>query len=390
MTRIDLTCEHRLEVSPFVSEKKYLHMLSMIEGVQMGGFSAERAATDLKESLSTTDAIHSFAHAMNVRNLAQFDEAPRNWTKIADVETVDDFEPITFESFWLDLGEKLKNGKGNKGKPGISPRVGEGDTYQYTTGYSEERVKAAIEKRGFKYGVTLERIISRLRPVIRQLPGDMLTIALDTDEFLVFQALQDGVTAGNQLKAGTAPVTGGTVTANAKFSVDALRVGLNQIANRKVNNRKVVLAPSYYIVVSSGMGEIVEAELEKAKLFRQMEEPGTGSRTFVYGAPSLGNLGKITGVIESEWIENPDSWYVVPAAGSTRRPGLKKLQLAGRTAPEILVNNFTGTLLRGGNGSSPFDLAHFDNDTVDLKLRQFTNSALITGDQLVWSNGSGS
>jgi hypothetical protein len=389
MTRLDLTCEHRLEVSPFVSEKKYLHMLSMIEGVQMGGFSAERAATDLKESLSTTDAVHSFAHAMNVRNLAQFDEAPRNWTKIADVETVDDFEPITFESFWLDLGEKLKHGKGNKGKPGISPRVAEGDTYQYTTGYSEERVKTAIEKRGFKYGVTLERIISRLRPVIRQLPGDMLTIALDTDEFLVFQALQDGVTAGNALTAGTAPVTGGAVTAKAKFSVDALRVGLNQIANRRVNGRKVVLAPSYYIVVSSGMGEIVEAELEKAKLLREIRNEGTPN-TFVYGAPSLGNLGKITGVIESEWIENPNAWYVVPAAGTSRRPGLKKLQLAGRTAPEILVNNFTGTLLRGGAGSSPFDLAHFDNDTVDLKLRQFTNAALITGDQLVWSDGSGS
>lgn len=389
MTRLDLTCENRLEVSPFVTQRKYEHMSNMIEGLAMGGFSAERAATDLKESLSTTDAAFSFAHIMNVRNLPQFDEATRQWTKIAAVETVDDFEPVTFESLWIDLGEKLKNGKGNKGKKGVAPRVAEGDTYQYTTGYSQENVKAAIEKRGFKYGVTLERILGRLRPLVRQLPNDMLQIGLDTDEFLVFQALQDGATQTTALKAGDAPLSGKAVSAHAKFSIDALRLALSQIPLRKVNGRSVTLASSYYLVVASGMGETAEAEIAKAKQLRTVEEPGNGGQVFAYGAPPVGNLGKVTGVIESEWIENPDAWYVTPAAGASRRPGLVKLQLAGRTAPEILVNNFTGQILRGGSGSTPFDLAHFDNDTVDLKHRQFTNSALITQDQLVWSNGSG-
>lgn len=389
MTRLDLTCENRLEVNPYVSERKYLAMAEMVAGTQMGGFAAERATTDLRESLATTDGVFSFAHIMNVRNLPEFDKAERQWTKIADVETVDDFEPTTFESFRLDLGQKLKYGKGNNGKAGVAPKVGEGDTYQYTTGYSQENVKVAIEKRGFKYGVTLERILSRLRPLIRQLPDDMLQVGLDTDEFLVFQALQDGMGTNRQLAAGTAPVSGATVPANAPFSIDALRLALSQITQRTLNGRKVTLANSYYVVVATGMGEIVETELDKAKLLRQIVTP-TGGSDFYYGAPSLGNLGKIAGAIESEWIDDADAWYVVPAAGTSRRPGLKKLQLAGRTAPEVLVNNFTGTLLRGGNGSSPFDLAHFDNDTVDLKHRQFTNAAMITNDQAIWSNGSGS
>lgn len=388
MTRLDLTCENRLEVNPHVSERKYLAMAEMVAGTQMGGFAAERATTDLRESLATTDGVFSFTHLLNVRNLPEFDKAERQWTKIASVETVDDFEPTTFESFRIDLGDKLKYGKGNKGKAGVAPRVAEGDTYQYTTGYSQENVKVAIEKRGFKYGVTLERILSRLRPVIRQLPDDMLQIGLDTDEFLVFQALQDGLGTNRQLAAGTAPVSGVAVPANAAFSIDALRLALTQITQRVLNGRKVTLASSYYIVVATGMGEIVEAELDKAKLLRQIVTP-TGGSDFYYGAPSLGNLGRIAGVIESEWINDPDAWYVTPAAGASRRPGLVKLQLAGRTAPEVLVNNFTGTLLRGGNGSSPFDLAHFDNDTVDLKHRQFTNSAMITSDQAIWSNGSG-
>lgn len=393
MTRLDLTCENRLEVPYFVTERKFLRMGEMLAGINMGGFSAERALVDLRESISSTDASFSFAHAMNVKNLEQFDKAERHWTKIADIETVDDFEPVTFESLWIDLGEKLKYGKGNKGKKGVAPRVAEGDTYQYTTGYSQENVKAAIEKRGFKYGVTLERILGRLRPLIRQLPNDMLQIGLDTDEYLVFQALQDGATASaarTALKAGVAPISGKAVTANAKFSIDALRLGLSQVTLRKVNGRTVTLASSYWLVVAPGMGETAEAEIAKAKQLRTVEEPGDGGKVFAYGAPPVGNLGKITGVIESEWIENPDAWYVTPAAGTSRRPGLKKLQLAGRTAPEVLVNNFTGTLTNGGNGSSPFDLAHFDNDTVDLKHRQFTNAASITQDQLVWSDGSGS
>lgn len=388
MSKIDLTCENRLEVHPFVSERAFLRMSEMLAGIKMGGFAAERAALDLKETLSTTTAPFAFAHAISSKNLEDWDKAERQWTKIADVETVDDFEPVTFETLRWNVGEDLKYGKGNKGNAGVSPIVAEGDTYQYTFGYSEESVSAALQKRGFKVGdLTLERILSRLRPLVRQLPADMLDIALNTDEFLVFDALQSSVVTGTSLKAGTAPVSGASVPINAAFSIDALRLGLTQITQRKVADRKVTLASSYYIVVASGYGEIVQAELDKAKLLRQIVDPASGSPQFYYGAPSLGNLGKIAGVIESEWITSDTAWYVVPAAGTSKRPGLKKLQLAGRTAPEVLVNNFTGTVI-SGNGGDAFDLAHFDNDVVDLKLRQFTNSALITQDQIVWSKGT--
>lgn len=383
MSAIDLTCEGRLEVLPFVNERKVLAMREMIKGINMGGFAADRAATDLRETLATTDGVFSFAHLANIRNLPDWDKAERQWQKIASTETVDDFEKTTFQRLDFNF-ETLKHGKGNKGNR-VSPKVGELDTYQYAFGYTQEQVQAAIEKRGFKFGLSLERIISKLRPYVRDLPGDMLEIALDTDEFLVFDALQTSTTNASRIAAGNAPITGTAVPANSPFSVDALRLLLSQIGARTVGTRKVQLAPRYYIVVASGQGESVEAALEFAKTQIRIQD---GAVT--YGPQPQGNLGKIAGVIESEWITSSTAWYVVPAAGSTRRPGLVKLQLSGRTAPEILVNNFTGSLLRGGNGSSPFDLAHFDNDSVDLKLRQFTNSALITQEQLGWSSGAGS
>jgi hypothetical protein len=383
MTKLDLTAGGRLEVSPFVNQKKIEAMSHLIAVSQSGGFAAEKARVQLKETLSTSDAIFSLAHLVNIRNLPEYDAAPRQWTKIAAVETVDDFTPTSFQRLVPNF-DNLKFGKGNKGKPGVSPVVAELDTYQYAYGYAEESVKFAIEKRGFKWGVSLERIINNASREIRQIPGDMLNVALDTDEFLVFDALQSNVVSSSELLAGTDTATGTAVVADAPFSASAARVLFSQIASRQdtLTKRKVGLANSYYVVVALGQAEFVQAQLD---LYANIATITDGS--IVFGKPSVGNLSKITGVIESEWITSDTAWYLVPAAGTTRRPSLVKLQLAGRTAPEVLVNNFTGQPIGANNGSDPFTLAHFDNDSVDLKLRQFTNSALITQQQLGWSSG---
>ncbi len=387
--KIDLTSGGRFEVSPFVNDKKFLKMAEMVSAMNSGGFAAERATTDLREVLTTTDGIHSFAALANARNLPKWDAAPRQWQKIASVETVDDFEPVTFERLDLNLSDGLKSGLGNGGKR-IAPKVREGGTYQETFGFTEESVKAQIEKRGFRTSLTLERILSRLRPTVRELPDAMLQIALDTDEALVMDALQLGASSTTHQTAGTAPISGATVPANAPFSIDALRLALSQVAARvDAYGNPIQLANSYYIVVRTGLGESVQAALDFARQLNGVRQDIAGGQ-LIYGGLPQGNLGRVTGVIESPWITDADAWYVVPAAGSSFKTGLVKLQLAGRTAPEILVSNFTGTLIRGGSGSSPFDLCSFDADVVSVKHRQFTSAALITQEQIVWSNGSGS
>lgn len=382
MTKLDLTANGRLEVHPYVNERKLGRMSEMIEGAGMGGFAAERARTDLKETLSTSDAAFSLAHLANLRNLPDFDEAPRQWTLIANTETVDDFKPTTFYSLRQTLGDNLEYGKDTDGQH-VSPRVAELDTYQYTFGYEEESIKVAIEKRGFKYGISLEEIINDPSRRIRTVPRDMLDIALDTDEFLVFRALQDGADAAHDLTGGVDPVTGDTVPANAEVSAAAIRYALGEIARRTLNGRRVTLANQYYVVVPLGTKESLEADLARERSIIQVV-----NGNITYGPTPQGNLSRLAGVIESEWVTDDGRWYLVPAAGSTRRIGLVKLELAGRTAPEILVNNFTGSSL-GGGSVDPFVAAHFDNDSVDLKLRQFTNSALVTQDQLIWSTGAG-
>jgi hypothetical protein len=137
-----------------------------------------------------------------------------------------------------------------------------------------------------------------------------------------------------------------------------------------------------------GYAEQVELELAKARSLIQVSD---GNFVYGPGAVPLGALGRIQGAIESEWVEVNGSnvpWYLVPAAGTTRRTSLVRLNLAGYTAPEVFVSNFNGVSLGGGN-VDPFRAFSFDNDSVDLKFRQFTNAALISEDQQVWSTGAG-
>lgn len=389
--RIDLSAGGRLEVHPFVTEAKVREMSSLIDVANSASMDAPYARVRLAQSLSTSDAVFSLAQLINLKNLPDYDVADENnnWRKIASVETVDNFKPQTFYTLRANFSN-LQYGKDNADNAYVSPKVAEGDTYQYAYGYTEESIQASIHKRGFKFGVTLEDIINDPTQRIRRIPADMLQIALDTDDFLVFRALQDGAAAApaRQQQAGNAIVGGGAIPKNSPFTAEAARLALQQVSVRTVtvNNevRRVGLAAQYYIVTALGNGDAIQAELDRANSIIQVVN---GQVT--YGPPTTGLLGRIAGVIESEWITSTTAWYLVPAAGTTRRPSLVKLQLTGRTAPEVLVNNFTGTPISGISGSA-FELCHFDNDTVDLKLRQFTNSAMITNDQLVWSSGLGS
>ena len=98
-------------------------------------------------------------------------------------------------------------------------------------------------------------------------------------------------------------------------------------------------------------------------------------------------LGRITGVIESEFITG-DAWYLVPEKGTTSRPGLIRVGLAGYTSPEVYVSNFNGAPIAGGASSDPFRAYSFENDSIDLKFRQFTNGGLFSEDAITWSNGT--
>lgn len=382
---LDLTAGGRLTVSPFVNERKALAMAEMIEAGRLGGYAGQRARTDFQETLSTSDAPHAFTALVNLRNLPQYDEAEPDFDPIVQTELVPDFDPIQFFALKTNF-EGLEFGKDNDGER-IAPKVAELDTYQYAFGYTQVDTSLAVEKRGFKMGWSLERGVKDPFGLINRFPSDMLRVGLKTDQYVVFRALRDGVTSASALKAGVDPITGDTIPADAPISGAAIRAAIRQIGQRTDADGNRVPVPSRFrLVVPVGTAEDVQLSIALARGLATIQD---GLLTYnASGLKAFDSLGRISGIIESEWVAD-GYWYLVPEKGTTEIPALVRVQLQGYTAPEVYVSNWNGSPVMGGASNSPFQAYSFDNDSIDLKFRQFTNAAIFSEDAIVWSDGTG-
>lgn len=381
MAKLDLTAGGRLNVHPLVEERKVAHLAEIVEGCRLGGYAGQRARTDLAETLSTSDAPFSFAHLINLRNLPRYDEAVTIWRQIATTEEAPDFRPVSFYNLKARF-DNLQYGKDNDGNL-VAPHVAELDTYQYAFGYVEESAQVATEKRGFKWGVSLERVVNDPTRAYRDVPEDMLRVGIATDEFVVIRALRQGVTAASQFAGGTDYITGTVVPANAPASAPALRVALRNAGQRTdAEGNRIPLASRYYVVVATGEKDGLDWDLSLARGIATVTD-----NNVEYRVPGDG-LGRIAGVLESEYVA-PGEWYLVPAAGEGRRPSLVRVTLQGYSAPEVYVSGSPIPVL-GGASANPFQAFSWDNDSTDFKFRQFTNGGLISEDQIVWSAGTAS
>lgn len=381
---LDLSCGGRLTVSPFVNERKVQAMAEMVTGARLGGYAGERARTDLAESLSTSDAPHAFAALVNLRNLPQYDEIEPDFDPIVTTEQVPDFRPIQFHALKSNFAG-LEHGKDNDGQR-IAPKVAELDTYQYAFGYTQVDTNLAVEKRGFRVGWSLERGVNDTFGLVNRFPTDMLRVGTKTDQYVVIRALTEGVTTASQFVATVDPISGDTIPVNAPVSGAALRAAIRQISQRTdAEGNRVPVPARFRLVVPVGTSQDVELSIALARGLATIQDG-----LLTYNASNLpgDTLGRISGIIESEFVAD-GAWYLVPEASSVEIPALVRVQLAGYTAPEVYVSNWNGSPIAGGASNSPFQAYSFDNDSIDLKFRQFTNAALFSEDAIVWSDGSG-
>lgn len=386
---IDLTAGGKLSVNARVTEASYKKMTEMVAAGRLGGVGGTRARLDLAETLSTSDAPFSFAHLVNLRNLPLYEQETPSFDPIVSDEIVPDFAPATFYTLTPNFAG-LEYGKDNDGQR-IAPRVAELDTYQYAFGYTQEDATIAVEKRGFKVGWSLERAVNDTFNLLSRFPQDMLRVGQKTDEYVVIRALTSGVTSASKLQAGTDFITGDAVVADNALTPQALRVAIRQIGDRTVTGSdgqpvRVPIPARFRLVVGLGRSDSINWALGVARGLFSIDD---GAIQYRPGNATLAGdpLNRISGIIESEFI-GADAWYLVPEDGTTVRPALIRVSLAGYTSPEVYVSNFNGAPLAGGASSNPFTAFSFDNDSIDLKFRQFTNAAIFSEDQIVWSDGT--
>jgi len=365
------TLDGRLTPPAGVTKRKVEAVRELVEKALRGN---RIAAGTLQEAVTTSDASLNLAYLVNLNVLPQYDEAPRVWNQIAGVRSVSDFRPAVLYS----LVGQWEDGVLGDGSPRhVAPTVPEGAPYPYSVMAGEESASEGIKKRGFKTAFTFEAFINDAIGFLRNLPNEMLQVALDTEEYEVFTALISGVGADQQLDADTNP-DGTTVVANAPLSREALIAAKAQVAARTINGRPIQVTGGWKLVVPVGRKTYADFILNMS--LAQIQD---GSLSFV--ATGYNPLSDIT-AIESEYVTG-DAWYLVPVPGATRRPVLERLQLIGHEAPELRVQNLTGSYVGGGT-VSPFE-GDFDTDSAEFRIRLIGNGTLWTPDAVVWSDGSG-
>lgn len=369
-----LTLDGRLPLGPGVTRAKVAAMKELVEGTIRGN---AIAAGTLKETVTTSDALFNFIHVVNLNTFPKFDEAPRTWTQIATRRGLTDFRPAVFYS----LDRKWEDGALGDGEPHhISPVVPETTPYPYATLRGETYEGNALVKRGFKVGMSWEFMTNDTVGYVRDLPGEILRVALDTEEYEVYNALLS-VGAEQAIKAGKNP-DGTEVVANNALTRAALIAAISQLGQRKIDGRQVVINGGYNLIVAPG--QRANAEFQINNLLLVDTKVGTNP-VQTFSNAGYNPLTSIT-VIESEYIVGA-AWYLVPKPGQ-RRPILELGALVGHETPELRVSNVQGTYL-GGSAISPYE-GSFDNDTIDLRVRQVIKGLNWTKDLIIWSSGAGS
>lgn len=376
----EFTLDGRLKPQTGVTEDKVAAVAQLVEETMSGNRGAKGT---LEEAMTSTDAIFNLAYLTELNVLSDFPETEnRNWAAIATTRQVSDFRPATLYSLRPDWSA---NGVLGDGDPVfVAPRIPEGSVYPYA--YLEQessQQQGGIVKRGFKTGFTFEAFINDSVGFLQALPENMTNIALDTDEWEVFNGLLTGVTSAEQLDGGPIPFGETTITVapNAPISRNALVRAMIEIGEREINGRKIVVSGGWTLLIPAGQRLWVDYVLNNVVGPVGYED---GSANFlINGYNPLAGIE----VIESEFIP-AGYWFLLPKANQARRPVLELLRLVGHELPELRVNGNTGTYV-GGGAVSPFE-GNFDNDSADFRLRMFTKGILWTRQLVVYSTGAGS
>lgn len=372
------TLDGRLKPPANVTPAKVAEMKRLVDSALAGDYIA---TAKIKEAMTSTDAIFSFAYLTQINFLPQFDRVPRTWQQIAGTRTLNDFRRPVLYSMVTDWAGPGVLGAEPANANGVLPIVPEAAPYPFAYMNGEESKAGGIVKRGFKTDFTFEAFIDDAVGFIAALPDEMLRIALDTEDYETYGALINGATQGtSKLLGGTVP-DGETVAVNSPLTHNAVIRAIYELSQRKVNGRYVQINGGYNIIVAIGQRPFAEYQIGQS-----LNQVRNGTNPQYLYTPGFTGLPDIT-VVESQWVSGTN-WYLLPKPGTTVRPVLEHAVLRGHETPELRIENVSGNYL-GGGAVSPFE-GSFQNDSATFRLRMFGNGILWSPELVVFSNGTSS
>lgn len=372
------TLDGKLKYQPWVSEAKVKWTQGIVEKMMTG----DRQAKGLFESLITTSELSlNLAHLVNAQVLPQLESNEREADKIAGTKVVD-----SFRENYLYTAQNVTS-SGVKGKGGDSPvdtlaRVPEATPYPEIKFGGELIEGSGIDKYGASIQVSWEALKTDSIGVVAQLPGLFRQLGENTLEDVVFDAVTNS--AGIVSSTGGTIVTGQTVVANSALTREALIAAIAQLKKSVFDNYKERLRGGFNLLVAVGQKEAAEFIVNNV-LLTGIDTPN-GNDTLRNTVVNYNPLSGIQ-VIESGYVTGTE-WYLLPAKGSTVRPVVDRLSLAGEPDVSLRVENLAGQAI-GGSNLHPFE-GSFVADLAAWRIRAVTGGVLWSPKAVLKSTGVGS
>lgn len=353
------------------------------------------AQARLKEAITSDQLAPMFVKAANVKFQEYFDSYNTMWGNIATKELLTDFRPASLLSLKGDTTTVPIDNGGYKHPSGTLPHVPELTPYP-TMSYQAEGAFITTAKHGARIQFSFESFINDEWNVISRFPKDAATLAARTEDLLVLLQIFDPVTKSlrtdvfnetNKTRADFTGIpdefTGGTGgvggVKNAALSFDAIVAARYQALATIRDGHSTYVPEGFVLVTNPALAEV-------AKNYTLINEIRTqvGKRTEIKANPLKG-----LEVISSDLISvvgGEKAWVLLPKGGRANgKTVLAKTGMMGREAPELRIHNATGKLL-GGMDVNPYE-GSFDNDDIEIRVRQIAGAGLVRYDGIIGSTG---
>ena len=367
--------------------------------VQLGeALAGDRLAqARLKEAVTSDQLAPMFVKAANVRFQEYFDAHETIWDKIATKELLTDFRPASLLSLKPDDTTASIDNGGYRHPVGTLPHVPELTPYP-TMSYSADGAFITTAKHGARIQFSFESFINDEWNVISRFPKDAAALAARTEDLLVLLQLFDPT--NKTLRADVfnsinktefsvnglpSEITGGasalgTSGQNYELSFDAIVAARFQALATMRDGHSTYVPEGFVLVTNPALAEI-------AKGYTQINEirVQSGKRTEIKGNP-LKDLEVVTSDLISV-VGGEKAWVLLPKGGRANgKTVLAKTGMLGREAPELRIHNKTGQMIGGGD-VNPYE-GSFDNDDVEVRIRQIAGAGIVRYDGVIGSTGN--
>lgn len=354
------------------------------------------AQARLKEAVTSDQLAPMFVKAANIRFQEYFDAHDTIWDKIATKELLTDFRPASLLSLKPDSTTAPIDNGGYKHPAGTLPHVPELTPYP-TMSYQADGAFITTAKHGARFQFSFESFINDEWNVISRFPKDAAAIAARTEDLLVLLQLfdpgtkslrQDVFNAQNKTEFNTTglpeEITGGATgpfikPTNAPLSFDAIVAARFQALATLRDGHSTYVPEGFVLVTNPALAEV-------AKGYTQINEirVQNGKRTEIKGNP-LKDLEVVTSDLISV-VGGEKAWVLLPKGGRANgKTVLAKTGMLGREDPELRIHNKTGQMIGGGD-VNPYE-GSFDNDDVEVRIRQIAGAGIVRYDGVIGSHG---